>query len=160
VNNINVLDSINSKVNSSSLNKSLVGLDAEILFTSPRGDQFNNDHAHYYGTSNKNIIIISGHYRGFDQRAIILSHGKEIAVGHSIISNGCIAALYIIDAISRYIPGVLGNNESLQQETNDNFIEHDLYTQPRVYKELEVPSVLLSGNHKNIQEWKDTFLKK
>lgn len=124
------------------------------LVMSPRGKRLTKNRIKSMSKYD-NILIVSGHYEGIDQRAIDIINAEEIRVCDCILSNGCLAAMVVIDAISRYIPGVLGNYDSIKKETFDSkdYVQHDLYTKPREYENLLVPSVLLSGNHSDIVAW-------
>ncbi len=123
-----------------------------ILLT-PQGEVFNQDKAHKLA-SMESIAIICGRYEGFDERIRYLAD-EEISLGRFILSGGEIAAMAIVDSVARLIPGVLGNEESLREETFEGeFVEYPQYTRPRVYRGMEVPEILLSGNHKKIKEWR------
>ena len=101
------------------------------------------------------VNILCGHYEGIDQRIIDLIVTDEISIGDYVLTGGELPALILIDSISRLIPGVLGQNESFEEESfKDNLLEYPHYTRPREFMNLEVPSVLLSGNHKNIDKWR------
>ena len=101
------------------------------------------------------VIFLCGHYEGIDQRIIDLIVTDEISIGDYVLTGGELPALILIDSISRLIPGVLGQNESFEEESfKDNLLEYPHYTRPREFMNLEVPSVLLSGNHKNIDKWR------
>lgn len=127
----------------------------KILFTSPRGKNFTAAKSKKYSKYDA-LIIIAGHYEGFDQRALEIVKGEEIKVGSSIVTNGCIIGLYIIDSVSRQVKGFLGNEESIEGETfsKSGFIQAPCYTRPREFMGLSVPDVLLLGNHKAIEKWK------
>jgi tRNA (guanine37-N1)-methyltransferase len=100
-------------------------------------------------------IFICGHYKGIDQRIRDIYVTKEISLGDFVLSGGEIAACAIVDAIVRLIPGVIGNEESaLSDSFQDNLLAPPLYTRPETFQNLTVPSVLLSGNHKLIDEWR------
>ncbi len=106
------------------------------------------------------VAIICGRYEGFDERVRYLAD-EEISIGKFVLSGGEIAAMAIVDAITRLIPGVLGNEESLKEESFENgLIEYPQYTRPREYRNMKVPEVLLSGNHKKIKEWREKEAKK
>ena len=106
------------------------------------------------------INLICGRYEGFDQRILDLHSDYEVSVGKSVISGGEVPAMYLLEALIRKIPNVLGNPESLINETfTDNKVDYPVYTRPETYKDLEVPDVLLSGNHQKINEWKKNNLK-
>ena len=98
----------------------------------------------------EDVILLCGHYEGIDQRVIDMIVTDEISIGDYVLTGGELAALVVIDSISRLIPGVLGQNESFE----NNLLEYPQYTRPRVYEGMEVPEVLLSGNHKKIDEWR------
>ena len=108
----------------------------------------------------ESLNLVCGRYEGFDQRIIEMHSDYEISIGHSVVSGGEIPALFLLEALTRRIPGTLGNPESLEYETfNENKFDFPVYTRPEKYKELVVPAVLLSGNHKKIEDWKKNNLK-
>ena len=124
------------------------------FYLSPRGKVFNQDLANQISNFD-GINLLCGHFEGVDQR--VLDHRKieEISIGDFILSGGESAAIIILDAVLRLIPGVLGNENSIKDESfTDNLLEYPQYTQPRVWNNLEVPSVLLSGNHAEIKDWR------
>ena len=128
----------------------------EVIFFSPQGSRFNQKMANEYSLK-KNLILICGHYKGIDERVISKLVTKEISIGDYVLSCGDLAAYVFIDAVSRLIPGVLGDGESaitdsFQVETGFDFPQ---YTRPEVYERLKVPKVLLSGNHKEINKWRE-----
>jgi tRNA (guanine37-N1)-methyltransferase len=101
------------------------------------------------------LIFVSGHYEGIDQRIRDQYIDREISIGDYVLTNGTLAAAVVIDAICRHIPGVLGNTVSLEQDSfSDGLLSHPQYTQPRVFEGMEVPEVLLSGNHTAIDQWR------
>lgn len=101
------------------------------------------------------LMLICGHYEGFDERVHEHLATEEISIGDYVLSSGEIAALVILDAIVRLIPGVLGCFESVQSDSHsDGLLEYPQYTRPPVYRGWAVPSVLLSGNHKEIAQWR------
>ena len=115
----------------------------------------------------KNIIIICGHYEGVDQRVVDVLVDEEISLGDFILTGGEIAAMAIVDATARLIPGVLKEKESYEVETfNNGLLEYPQYTRPAEFRGIKVPDVLLSGHHENIEKWrkyqsiKETFLKR
>jgi len=128
----------------------------EVIFFSPQGSRFNQKMANEYSLKKK-LILICGHYKGIDERVISKLVTKEISIGDYVLSCGDLAAYVFIDAVSRLIPGVLGDGESaitdsFQVETGFDFPQ---YTRPEVYDRLKVPKVLLSGNHKEINKWRE-----
>jgi len=123
-------------------------------YLSPRGKVFDQDLANQISNFD-GINLLCGHFEGIDQR--VLDHRKieEISIGDFILSGGESAAIIILDAVLRLIPGVLGNENSVKDESfSDNLLEYPQYTQPQVWNNLEVPSVLLSGNHAKIKDWR------
>ena len=97
----------------------------------------------------ESINLICGRYEGFDQRILDLHSDYEVSVGKSVVSGGEVPAMYLLEALIRRIPDVLGNPESLINETfTDNKVDYPVYTRPEIYKNIEDPDVLLSGNHK------------
>ncbi len=100
-------------------------------------------------------IILCGHYEGVDQRVIDTLVDEEISIGDYILTNGAIAAVVVIDAIARLLPGALGDERSSEEESfADGLLEAPAYTKPNTFRGMEVPPVFLSGNHKAIAEWK------
>ena len=129
------------------------------LFLTPSGEELNesmiNELLEY-----DSINLICGRYEGFDQRILDLHSDYEVSVGKSVVSGGEVPAMYLLEALIRRIPDVLGNPESLTNETfTDNKVDYPVYTRPEIYKNIEVPDVLLSGNHQKIDEWKKNNLK-
>ncbi len=127
----------------------------KVLYSSPKGKLYDQKYANRLSLA-KNLMIIAGHYKGIDDRVRETFATDEISIGNYVLSGGEIPALVIIDSIVRLIPGVLGDSESaLNDSLMDGLIfEPPFYTRPSEYKGLKVPEVLLSGNEKNIKEWK------
>ena len=125
-----------------------------VIYLTPKGKVHNQEIANDMAT-NEDIILLCGHYEGIDQRVIDLIVTDEVSIGDYVLTGGELPALILIDSISRLIPGVLSQNESFEEESfKDNLLEYPHYTRPREFMGLEVPSVLLSGNHKKIEEWR------
>lgn len=123
-------------------------------YLSPRGKVFNQDIASEIA-STEGINLLCGHFEGIDQRVLDYREIEEISVGDYILSGGETAATVLLDAVIRLLPGVLGNEKSNKDETfSDNLLEYPQYTQPRIWKEIQVPEVLLSGNHAEIKDWR------
>jgi tRNA (guanine37-N1)-methyltransferase len=107
---------------------------------------------------NKRLILICGRYEGVDQRAIDLLQPDEISIGDYILGGGEVAAMVLVDAVVRLVPGVLGDEESNQQDSfsgDPPLLEFPQYTRPREYRGLSVPEVLMSGNHPDIARWRE-----
>lgn len=127
----------------------------EIIYTSPDGQVFNQDIANELSLKG-NIIILAGHYKGIDQRVRDHLITREISIGDVVLSGGELPALMITDAIVRLVPGVLGDAESSLSDAfmNEGLLDCPHYTRPAVFREMEVPEVLRSGNHALIKEWR------
>lgn len=124
------------------------------IMLTPRGERLKQKTIEDLSKS-EGMIIINGRYEGVDQRFVDYNNLKEVSIGDFVISGGEAAAITIIDAVVRLLPGVLGNPSSLLEESfNNDLIEHQQYTKPKIWKNIEVPSVLLSGNHKKIKQWR------
>ncbi len=124
-----------------------------VVLLSPQGEQFNQKAAKRL-LKYKHLLLICGHYEGFDER-IRAQVDQEISIGDYILTCGEIPAMVVIDALVRLIPGVLGQEYSLNVESfTDNLLEYPQYTRPRVYRGKKVPQVLLSGDHKEIEKWR------
>ena len=129
------------------------------VFLTPSGQQLNENLIQEL-LNYDSLNLICGRYEGFDQRVIDMHSDYEVSIGHSVVSGGEIPALYLLEAILRRIPNVLGNPESLTNETFvNNQKDFPVYTRPETYKDHKVPDVLLSGNHKEIDNWKKNNLK-
>ncbi len=126
----------------------------EIIYTTPDGEMFNQKEANYLSLK-KNILIICGHYKGIDQRIRDHYITKEISVGDFVLSGGELPAAIIADAVGRLIPGVLNDETSaLFDSFQDDLLAPPVYTRPADFKGWKVPDVLLSGNQKQIDEWR------
>lgn len=124
------------------------------LLMSPRGRPFNQERAHELA-SGPGAIIICGRFEGVDQRVIDSRQLEEVSVGDYILSGGEIAALTMLDAIIRLIPGVMGNMESAETESFETgLLEHPHYTRPADFEGSAIPDVLTSGNHRKIHDWR------
>jgi tRNA (guanine37-N1)-methyltransferase len=129
-----------------------------IIFTSPAGEQFKQATA-YELAKEDHIVFACGRYEGIDQRVVDYAATKGrvrlISLGDYVLNGGEVAAIAMVEAIARLIPGVIGNAESLVEESHsDGLLEYPSYTKPSVWRELEVPDVLLSGNHALIAKWR------
>ena len=142
------------------LDNAINSSNAEVnVFLTPSGEQLDETLLIKLLSFNS-INLIAGRYEGFDQRILDIHADYKISVGHAVISGGEVPAMYILEALIRRIPGVLGNPDSLKFETfTNNKYDFPVYTRPETFNDLSVPEVLLSGNHKDIQEWKKNNLK-
>jgi tRNA (guanine37-N1)-methyltransferase len=124
------------------------------IYLSPRGKKFDQAYAKSL-SKEKGAVFICGRYEGVDERFLIHNNIEEISVGDFILSGGEIGAQIIMDATIRLLPNVIGNSKGLVEESfENNLLEYPLYTYPRVWNEIEVPKVLMSGDHKKINMWK------
>lgn len=135
---------------------------ARVLMMDPAGTEYSQPLAKHYSEQYEQIIILCGRYEGFDERIYNLVD-ERISIGKYVLSGGEIPAMTITESVSRLLPGVLGDNESSQDETftgDLNYIEHPHYTRPEHFETVEgetwsVPDVLLSGNHQAIDNWRE-----
>ena len=128
----------------------------KIIFLTPRGKVFNHECAKKF-SQEKIINIICGHFEGIDQRVIDSRNIEEISIGDFILSGGEAAAFIILDAVLRFLPGVLGNENSTEEESFENgLLEYPQYTKPQIWEDKSVPDVLLSGDHAKIKDWRLT----
>ena len=138
-----------------SLDKNIFNKKEPIIYLSPKGKKFNQIYAKKI--LNKNINIICGHFEGVDERILETRNIEEISIGDFILSGGEIGAFVIIDSIVRLLSGVLGNPNSLSEESFENgLLEYPQYTKPQKWEKKEVPCVLLTGDHKKIKDWRLT----
>ena len=128
--------------------------DEKIIYLSPKGKLFNQEKAKLLSTE-KSINLICGHFEGVDQRVIETRNIEEISIGDFVLSGGETAAFILLDAILRLIPGIIGNKESVNEESFENgLLEYPQYTKPKIWEEKSVPNVLLSGDHAKIKDWR------
>lgn len=125
------------------------------IYMSPRGKQLTQSLAQELSQETE-LVILCGHYEGVDQRILDKYIDLEISVGDYVLTGGETAAMVLIDCVSRLIPGVLGSEESAGDESfsNAGLLEYPQYTRPRVFEDMEVPEVLLNGDHKKINQWR------
>ena len=124
------------------------------FITTPLGKIYNQNFADEL-SKEAHIIILCGHYEGFDQRLYDLIKPEEISIGDYVLTGGELPALCMIDSITRLLEGAIGNEESAEFDSfRQGLLEHPHYTKPREYEGLKVPDVLLNGNHKEIEEWR------
>jgi len=138
-----------------SLDKNINNSNEKIIYLSPKGKKFDQKYAKK--VLNKNLNIICGHFEGVDARLLETRNIEEVSVGDFVLSGGEVAALVLIDAVVRLIPGVVGNPNSLREETFEkNLLEYPQYTKPKKWEKMDIPEVLLSGDHAKIKDWRLT----
>ena len=126
----------------------------KVIFLTPRGKIFNQNTAKEI-SNEKSINIICGHFEGIDQRVIETRNIQEYSLGDFILSGGETAAFSILDSVLRLLPGILGNENSVKDESFENgLLEYPQYTKPQIWEKKEVPDVLLSGDHAKIKHWR------
>ena len=126
----------------------------KILYLSPRGKKFDQNYAKKLA-SEKSLSLICGHFEGVDERILTTRNIEEISIGDYVLSGGETAAYVVIDSVLRLLPGVLGNDNSKNEETFENgLLEYPQYTKPQIWEEKGVPDVLLSGDHNKIKDWR------
>lgn len=127
---------------------------SKVVYLSPQGKTLTDETARAL-SKEEHLVFICGRYGGIDQRIINTYVDEEISIGDYVLSGGELGALVVIDALARFVPGVLGHDDSAHKDSfSDGLLEHPNFTRPREYLGQEVPEVLLSGNHKLIEEWK------
>lgn len=137
------------------------GEGAHRVLLTPRGRTFTQAVAGELA-GKEHLLLICGHYEGIDERVRICLEPDEISIGDYVLSGGELAALVIVDAVARLLPGVLGSPESLAEEsfTGDLEVEYPQYTRPAEFRGLAVPEVLLSGHHERIRAWREEMARK
>ena len=124
------------------------------IYLSPRGTPLTQKKVVEL-SAKEGMILLCGHYEGVDQRAIDLVVDEEISLGDFVLTGGEVAAMALIDAVARYVPGVLGSGESTEEESfSDGLLEYPQYTRPEVWEGRAVPQVLLGGDHQKIDTWR------
>lgn len=138
---------------------------AKVIYMSPQGKTLNQDKVKDL-SKEQHLIILCGHYEGIDQRVIDEIVDEEISIGDYVLTGGEIPAMALIDSVSRYVEGVISNESTAEESFTNNLLEYPQYTRPEVFMDIEVPEVLKSGHHENINKWrraeslKNTFKKR
>ena len=128
--------------------------EARVIMMTPQGRRFGQEMA--VGLSKaSHLIFICGHYEGVDERVRTHLATEEISIGDYVLTNGVLPAAVVIDAVVRLVPGVLGNDDTIREESfTEGLLEYPHYTRPRVFRGLEVPGILVSGDHEEIARWR------
>ena len=134
---------------------------SHVVYLSPQGELLtaakSKELARY-----EHLILICGHYEGIDERVVQNEVDEEISIGEYVLTSGCPAAVVLVDAVSRFIPGVIGHPDAVEQDSfqNDGLLDAPQFTRPEEFEKHLVPKVLLNGNHKEIAEWRLMMAKK
>ena len=125
-----------------------------IIYLSPKGKKFDQDYAQEL-SNEKSVSLICGHFEGVDERVLSTRNIEEVSIGDYVLSGGETAAFVVLDSILRLLPGVLGNENSKNDESFENgLLEYPQYTKPQIWEAKAVPDVLLSGDHNKIKDWR------
>ncbi len=128
--------------------------EAVICLLSPKGKKFNSKIAESFA-KRRQIILICGRYEGVDERVAEYLATDEISIGDFVLTGGELAAMVVVDSVSRFLPGVVGKTVSVEQDSfSSDLLDYPQYTRPRSFREMKVPEVLFSGNHKRIEKWR------
>lgn len=132
-----------------------LGKKPHFIYMSPVGRVLNQSVVKQIASGYNNICILCGHYEGVDQRVLDMLIDEEISIGDYVLTGGELPAMVLADAVCRMLPGVLSNEECFTEESHYNgLLEYPQYTKPAVWREKEVPPVLLSGHHENVDNWR------
>lgn len=128
---------------------------SHVVYLSPRGTKLTAAKCEELSHL-EHLVLLCGHYEGVDERAIQKEVHEEISIGDYVLTNGCLASIVLVDAMARFIPGVLGHEEAAEKDSFqvDGLCEAPHYTRPEIFEGIEVPKVLLSGNHAEIEKWR------
>ncbi len=125
-----------------------------VILLSPQGVPFRHEHARSFASFNR-LVLVCGHYEGVDERVKELAVDKEVSIGDYVLTGGELAAMVVIDATARFVPGVLGDSySSVEESFAQGLLEYPQYTRPREFMGRRVPAILLSGDHKKIAQWR------
>ena len=128
--------------------------DSRVIYLSPQGKVLTAETCSRLATY-PHLILLSGHYEGIDERVIEDEVNEEISIGDYVLTNGALAAIVLVDAMARFIPGVIGNPEAVEKDSfQKGMLDYPQYTHPEVFNQKQVPPVLLSGNHGTIATWR------
>lgn len=127
-----------------------------VVYFSPKGEPLYQDMARALYADHSHYILLCGHYEGMDQRVIDTYVDREISIGDYVLTGGELPAMVLIDCMCRLVPGVLGSELSIEEESfEDGLLEYPQYTRPAAFRDMEVPDVLVSGDHARIDEWRE-----
>ncbi|MGH8023032.1 MAG: tRNA (guanosine(37)-N1)-methyltransferase TrmD [Limisphaerales bacterium] len=125
-----------------------------VVLLSPAGRKFDQEAAREMAKS-QDLLLVTGHYEGFDERVRLALADDELSIGDYVLTNGALPAMVVIDAVTRLVPGVLGDDESsLDESFSHGLLEYPQYTRPAEFRGMKVPEVLVSGHHADIEKWR------
>ena len=134
-----------------------------VILMTPQGQKLTHTRTKRFARTNKSFVLVCGRYEGIDQRIRDLLIDEEVSIGNYVLTGGELPAMVFIDAVSRFVPGVLGDDDSAEEDSFSRKLggkkEYPHYTKPAVFKGLEVPEVLRSGHHKEIEKWRKRHLR-
>ena len=133
--------------------KSVKKGNSKVIYLSPKGKVLNQKKVVEL-SKEQNLILLCGHYEGIDQRVIDKIVDEEISIGDYVLTGGEIPAMVLIDSVSRYVEGVLSNDSIKEESFSNSILEYPQYTRPEIFEGIKVPDVLLTGHHKNIEDWR------
>lgn len=133
--------------------KSVKTEDSYTIYLTPKGKTFNQQKTVEF-SKHKHLIFICGRYEGIDQRIIDKYVDEEISIGDYVLTGGELPCMVVVDALLRYVPGVINKDSLTEESFSNNLLEYPQYTRPEIFEEMKVPDVLLSGNHQEIDKWR------
>lgn len=134
--------------------RSVKSAEAKVIYLSPQGTKLDAGKCRELSQC-PHLVLLCGHYEGVDERAILAEVDEEISIGDYVLTNGCLAAIVLVDAVSRFVPGVIGNAAATVEDSFENgLLDCPHYTRPDVFEGMAVPEVLRSGDHRKIAEWR------
>lgn len=134
--------------------KSIEDKNAKVIYLSPQGKTLTQEKVKKL-SKEKHIILLCGHYEGIDQRVLEEIVDEEISIGDYVLTGGELPAMVLIDAVSRYIEGVISKESTEEESFSEGLLEYPQYTRPEIFLEKKVPEILLSGHHENIKKWRE-----
>lgn len=136
---------------------SVKGSDGYVIYLSPKGSLLKQQKVENLAKNYNHLVLVCGHYEGIDERIIDLCVDEEISIGDYVLTGGELPAMVLVDAVARYIPNVLGNEETTTEESfsQKGLLEYPQYTRPSTFMGLSVPQVLLDGNHGEVAKWRE-----
>ena len=133
--------------------KSVQDNKAKVIYMSPQGKKLNQKKVEEL-SKQEHLILLCGHYEGIDQRVLDKIVDEEISIGDYVLTGGELPAMVLIDSVSRYVQGVLKENSTKEESFSQGLLEYPQYTRPEIFNGKQVPEVLLTGHHKNIEKWR------